>query len=303
MAYANGNIPDSELVTIPGGARLLAPVAVIWLAVCAEVLRRHGWSPAPTGPLDGYRPLSGNYYAQLETFLRRYQRTYTEYAKGKVDARKHNGVTYYRKPGEAAAAPPGTSNHGWACAIDVSGLGGDPVRYAEFAAVAIPRGLSNVEGLSVGERWHWTDPSTVIQVKRGVTFPGVVPHVPSVTAPAPLTPVQEDDMPIIVTTPSGSWLKDGPRLDGLDLPARDSCRAAGLREISVSDALRDAWARQTAPVPTLVRAPNRGVAILAGAGGFTHLSSQEDVNAFNAAGAREVLITDDDFNRLATEGA
>jgi len=212
MAYSNGRIPDSQLVTVPGGARLLAPVASIWLAVRAEVARLHGWTPIPTGPLDGYRPLDGNYYAQHETFMRRYQPSYTQYATGKVDARKYNGITFYRKRGEAAAAVPGTSNHGWACAIDVSGLGSNTTRYAQFAAVAIRHGLSNTEGLSVGEKWHWTHPGTVTQVKRGTTFPGAVPNVAPVTTPPALStialPSEEDDMRYLFQADpqvSGAW--------------------------------------------------------------------------------------------------
>lgn len=194
MSYRNGLIPDGELVTVPGGARLLAPVARIWLAVCAEVTRLHGWTPAPTGPLDGFRPLSGNYYAQHETFMRRYQRAYVQYAPGKVDARRYNGVLYYRKPGQAAAAVPGTSNHGWGCAVDVAGLGSNPTRYNQFAAVAYRHGMSNAEGLSVGERWHWTHPGTVTQVKNGATFGGYAP-----SPIGPLTPPQgleEIDVPL-----------------------------------------------------------------------------------------------------------
>lgn len=215
MAYTNGSIPDSELVTIPGGARLLAPVAIIWLAVCAEVARLHGWTPVPTGPLDGYRPLSGNFYAQHETFMRRYQRAYVQYAKGKVDARKYGGVTYYRKPGEAAAAPPGTSNHGWACAIDVSGLGSNPVRYAQFAAVAIRHGLSNAEGLSVGEKWHWTHPGTVAHVKRGITFPRSIPTLAELDLLEPLTPKEEDEImrPLFLRRVDGLIVIAGPTGD------------------------------------------------------------------------------------------
>lgn len=194
MGYQNGRIPDSELVTVPGGARLVAPVARIWLAAISEVERLYGWTPAPTGPLDGFRPLSGNYYAQHETFMRRYQTGYVQYAPGKVDARRYNGVLYYRKPGQAAAAVPGTSNHGWGCAIDVAGLGSNPTRYSQFSAVAYRHGLSNVEGLSVGEKWHWTHPGTVTQVNNGMTFGGYIP-----SPIGPLIPphgIEEIDMPL-----------------------------------------------------------------------------------------------------------
>ena len=194
MAYRNGLIPDSDLVPVAGGARLLAPVAEAWRATCAEVQRAHGWTPTPTGPLDGFRPLEGNYYSQRDTFLRRYQTGYAQYAPGKVDARRYNGVLYYRKPGQAAAAVPGTSNHGWGCAIDVAGLGSNPTRYEQFSAIAYRHGLSNAEGLAVGERWHWTHPGTVTQVKNGITFGGRIP-----SPIGPLIPphgIEEIDMPL-----------------------------------------------------------------------------------------------------------
>lgn len=195
MAYSNGQIPDSALVTISGGARLVAPAADAWGRVQREVQRRYGWTPQPTGPLDGYRPLSGNYYAQTETFLRRYQPSYTQYAIGKKDQRKWNGRYYWRKAGTAAAAVPGTSNHGWGAAVDVTGLGGFyAVRYAQFSDVATEYGWSNVEGRSINEYWHWVHTSTAQLVKNGQTTGGSVPSGPDVNAPTPIAPKEWDEM-------------------------------------------------------------------------------------------------------------
>lgn len=188
MAVLNGRLPASSLSAIPGGGQLLSAVAVAWAAICAEVHRIHGWTPTPTGPLDAYRPYDGNYYAQVETFLRRYSRTRIAGRPTKV----WNGVTYWLKPGQATAAVPGTSNHGWGCAVDVTGLGGfSSPRYEEFADVASRYGWTNSEGRSIGEPWHWVDVGNAHLVKNGLTVGGVIPVVPDVTAPAPL---EEDDM-------------------------------------------------------------------------------------------------------------
>jgi hypothetical protein len=186
--YSNGRIPDSALTTIPGGGRLLHEVARTWLAICADVEALHGWTPRPTGPLDAYRPYSGNHYAQLETFQRRYTR---EYLAGRP-TKTWNGVTYWLRRGMATAAVPGTSNHGWACAVDVTGLAGfGALRYRQFAAVASRYGWTNTEGSRIGEPWHWVDVGTAHLVANGLYDLGAVPDVPSVTPP---TPIEEPDL-------------------------------------------------------------------------------------------------------------
>ena len=113
-------------------------------------------------------------------------------------------------------------------------------------------------------------------------------------------------MALIIYARGGFWLKDGPRIDGLDAPTLGNLRAQKFAdgtprfpEVAVTDALFDTWRADTSPVPTLVRAPSRGVGLLGGAGGFTGLSSQDDVNRFHVAGAHEVAISDDDFDRLS----
>lgn len=191
MSYTNGLIPDAALVTVAGGARLLSGPAAAWNSIVADVRREFGWTPRPTGSLDGFRPLSGNYYAQTETFLRRYEKR----ASGRGpygDVRFWNGVRYVRVNG-AAAAVPGTSNHGWGCAVDVSDLGGfTTVRYRQFASVAARYGWTNSEGRSIGEHWHWVDVGNAHLVKNGWTTAGVVPDAPTLNIPAP---IEEDDMP------------------------------------------------------------------------------------------------------------
>jgi hypothetical protein len=114
-----------------------------------------GWTPEPTSAGDCYR----SYENQERVFLQRY----TPQATGSGplgDVRFWNGVRYVRVTG-AAAAVPGTSNHGWAIAVDVSLIGPfGGTRYDQFAAVAQPEGWSNREGMSVNEPWHWVFGST-----------------------------------------------------------------------------------------------------------------------------------------------
>ncbi len=191
MVVANGLIPDASLASIPGGGRLLVAVAAGWAQLCAEVHRLYGWTPTPTGPLDAYRPLA----TQRAIFLARYQTSYAEYAKGEVDRRVWNGVSYWRKPGQAAAAVPGTSNHGLGCAVDVTGLSGfDGLRYHQLAAVAARFGWTNTEGRGIDEPWHWVDVGNAYLISNGLSTVGVAPTAPALTPLAPLTPLDIEEM-------------------------------------------------------------------------------------------------------------
>jgi len=87
-----------------------------------------------------------------------------------TDVRTWNGTKWTRKAGTAAAAVPGTSNHGGGLAIDVrtkrdattrprpfvifNGFA-DPDRLAWLKA-AKPHGWADDEGRAVGEPWHMT---------------------------------------------------------------------------------------------------------------------------------------------------
>lgn len=192
--YANGQIPDSAMDAVQPGRYLTPLAAESWRKVTVAVHARYGWTPSLT---DAYRDLYG-YYGQEQTFLRRYQRGYVQYFPGKVDRRVWNGVPYYRKPGNAAAAVPGTSNHGWATAVDVTGLGGfGSTRFNQFTVVAVQNGWSNAEGRAVNEAWHWTKNSASFANNPGQGIGGNVPIVPDVDPVTPIEPILEDDMKFV----------------------------------------------------------------------------------------------------------
>jgi hypothetical protein len=197
--YPNGQIPESALVPISGraGAHLLAGPAASWERGCAEVHRRYGWRPAPSGPGDAYRVLA----LQITTFLDRYAPAKTGGGHW-GDVRWWNGVRYVRlryrrSDGQlaAAAAVPGTSNHGKARAVDVRDLGGFAGRrYAQFGSVFIPLGWSNAEGRSVNEPWHWVDLLSPELVSSGHANWGAAPTAERpVLPPSPITPKPEED--------------------------------------------------------------------------------------------------------------
>lgn len=115
----NGKLPLSILTTVPGqdgGANvtLVKPAARCWVALCAEA-KKHGHILKTSAPNSSYRP----YEDQLRIFLQRYKREY----------KANTDVKWWKQPGQilrrkwykwfgAIAAAPGTSNHGWASAVD-----------------------------------------------------------------------------------------------------------------------------------------------------------------------------------------
>jgi hypothetical protein len=180
----NGLIDLADLIRVQPGLYLTPLAAESWLVIVAGVREQFGWTPHLT---DAYR----TYAKQVEIFTDRYVRQATGggyYG----DVRWWNGVRYVRRAGTAAAAVPGTSNHGTATAVDVADLGSfGSARFNEFASVATRNGWSIAEGRSVGEPWHWTK-NSASYANNPVQSVGGVPTVPDI---APIEPL-EDDMPL-----------------------------------------------------------------------------------------------------------
>jgi hypothetical protein len=111
---SNGKLPESILRTTPGQAggapvTLIIPASRCWVAMCyyakqAGHTLKIGW------PNSAYRP----YTDQLRIFLERYTTTPIPTS----DTKWWNGRKWYKRAGVAIAAAPGTSNHGWASAVD-----------------------------------------------------------------------------------------------------------------------------------------------------------------------------------------
>lgn len=192
VAYANGQIPLSALTPLSGGGYLLEPVAAAFEELRIRAARA-GHVVALTSVGDAYRSLE----RQIKVFRERY--TILPFPEmgpyGDVRPWDSNGdgvkERWVRVSGPSAAIP-GTSNHGWGLAVDISGTGGfSGVLYRWLAANAPALGWSNTEGRSVNESWHWVHTgawvvSNPIKTGGGVT----VPTLPG--APAPITP--EEDM-------------------------------------------------------------------------------------------------------------
>jgi peptidoglycan hydrolase-like protein with peptidoglycan-binding domain len=110
--YGNGTIPQDKMIKVaPIGSGYLVPEAAAAWRNLQNAAAVRGFTLTMTG---AYRTFQG----QKDLFLQRYTTTNTG-RKSKV----WNNRTYWLKPGMAMAAVPGTSNHGWGCAVDAA-LGG-----------------------------------------------------------------------------------------------------------------------------------------------------------------------------------
>lgn len=109
---SNGRLPRSILVTVAGQAggadvTLVEPAARAWAAMAAAAAEaghvlKIGWVNS------AYRP-----YSDQERIFR------ARYYPSMFGTRSWQGKRWRKHKGVAAAAVPGTSNHGWALAVDV----------------------------------------------------------------------------------------------------------------------------------------------------------------------------------------
>lgn len=190
--YPNGQIPTDALRPVPAyngqTAWLLPAPAASLLRIQGECQRRYGWTPLVTSAGDGFR----SYDRQVAVFRQRYRTTYATVLVGGrrvVDRRVWDGVAYYRWTG-AAAAVPGTSNHGKGITADLSGLGWfGATRFNEAYRLLTAEGWSNTEGRSVSEPWHWNYIRDAYEVTDTNTIPGV--DITPVTIPDLPDPIQK----------------------------------------------------------------------------------------------------------------
>ncbi|MGW6007163.1 M15 family metallopeptidase [Oerskovia enterophila] len=152
VPYPNGSVPASDLTALDGQpeATLRTDAANAWNRARADVLDRTGITLIVRG---WNRTLA----EQEQFFFERYEPLATG-AGPFNDVRWYKGVRYARMRG-AAAAIPGTSNHGWGIAVDVDDYGAvgqfdHPRRLATFPILA-QHGWTDTEGRGdIQEPWH-----------------------------------------------------------------------------------------------------------------------------------------------------
>lgn len=184
----NGKLDESILTRVPGQAggatvTLIAPAARAWRALTAAALKaghvlKTGW------PSSSYRT-----YAEQERIFRdRYTRTYLPGRPYKM----WQGRRWYQRPGTAVAAVPGTSNHGWACAVDGGEERDSDVAPESFDDATLRWLVAHEQtyGWShevQSEPWH-------IRYFAGDDIPDAVLAYERSLQPAPLPPQQEEDI-------------------------------------------------------------------------------------------------------------
>lgn len=118
---ANGRLWPSQLesILLPGVGlghvhrQMYRAVSMLQWVSTAET----GQTVTATSNGDDYRP----YEVQLSAFYQRYTPTYDPAVNTTADPRiGPDGRMWYKRKGVAAVATPGTSNHGWGCAIDLA---------------------------------------------------------------------------------------------------------------------------------------------------------------------------------------
>ena len=147
--FGNGNIPlDRMLKIAPIGSGYLVPEAAAAWRNLQNAALAAGFTVTMTG---AYR----TYDQQVALFGQRYTTENTGRS-----SKVWNGVRYYLKPGVAMAAVPGTSNHGWGCAVDAA-LGG----YGSSALAVSEPFLSWVVAQARGLGWSWEAQSEAWHVR------------------------------------------------------------------------------------------------------------------------------------------
>jgi hypothetical protein len=170
----NGKLPAEILVDTPGLAggvtvRLVSPAARSWRALCAAALRA-GHTLKATSLFDSYRP----YEVQQRIFVERYT---TKVLAGRPSV-LWQGKRWYQKPGTAVAAVPGTSNHGWALAIDTgeerdSDAAAESLDNLTLAWLVANEGTYGFSHEVQSEPWHiryWAGdniPAAVLEFEKG----------------------------------------------------------------------------------------------------------------------------------------
>ena len=110
----NGDLPEGLLRSVGKGGLLHVNAARAFEALRADA-EKHGFGLTYTWG-GTYR----SYQRQVSLFERRYDRNFVEGRNVKTGSRTWNGVKYWKRSGVAAAATPGTSNHGWGLAVDMA---------------------------------------------------------------------------------------------------------------------------------------------------------------------------------------
>lgn len=219
---ANGKLHASLLDPIDGGEVLHHLAARSWAALRAAA------------QADGVRVAMGaDAYRPYETQERIFRTRYRQVNAWRPGARRWQGAWWVKLPGVAAAAIPGTSNHGWGLAVDV-----DDATSEALPAVRWLKLYAALYGWSAeiqSEAWHW-------RAVHGDRLPPAVlayeaAQVPPAPAPVPpAAPMEDDDMIMARNSNTGEVvLLDGAAVRPLTGAVYGQLIAAGVRQVDVPE--------------------------------------------------------------------
>lgn len=205
-SYRNGQLPDEALSEVGHKGRLEATAARAWRALCAAA-KEAGFELTYTYG-GTFRP----YDDQEALFLRRYMDRYDPSLVATQGVRHWQGKKWWRRQKVAAAAVPGTSNHGWGLAVDAA-LGSHPSE-AKPITPALPWLVENAERF--GFSWELQSEPWHIRYVAGDDVPAAVLAFENPWTPA--VPVFGDEFTMKIVNPpvraydsrrSGGALADG----------------------------------------------------------------------------------------------
>lgn len=207
----NGRLLPSDLQTVKGLAggadiRLVRPAARSFAAMQAAALKDGHTLKVATADRS-YRP----YASQEQIFRARY----TPHRLPRPGARYWERQWWVKKPGVAAAAVPGTSNHGWGLAVDC-GEENDGDKGTESFTTPTLSWLK-VHAHSFGFSWEIQSEPWHLRYWAGDVLPkAVVLHEVGILTNTPTDPEGEESMQLINDPKNkrmfAGWLKDGTQL-------------------------------------------------------------------------------------------
>lgn len=189
---SNGNLSSAILTALHPRGSLHHFAARCWVALVHAAK-----SEANIDLTFDYGGMYRPYADQVTLFNQRYTSTYSPSVNSTSNQRSWNGIQYYILLGVAAAATPGTSNHGWGLAID-SAIGTDPSN-AQGIDPALPWLIPNAARF--GFSWESTSEAWHIRMVTGDNLPAEVlayeaglNPLPPIEIQTPAPSEEDDDM-------------------------------------------------------------------------------------------------------------
>lgn len=166
----NGRLDPDDLAYIPGTKKLIRKDLALQFGAWRQAFEREFNKPMIV--TDAYRSYSEGPYSQVGIFEGRYT---PQYLAGRP-RKWYKGTWWYQRPYTAMAAVPGTSNHGWATAVDLgSGINSGYSDEWEWAVETAPTfgfRWPSEWARSAREWWHFED-GNAVPVSNYVSVPGV----------------------------------------------------------------------------------------------------------------------------------